>query len=55
MIKAKRYLKRVQVFLKLFVSKRIETPKELDYKEQQYVKYDYNKALEHIEIKTYKF
>lgn len=33
LIKAKRYLKRVQVFLKLFVSKRIETPKELDYKE----------------------
>ena len=55
LIKAKRYLKRVQVFLKLFVSKRIETPKELDYKEQQYVKYDYNKALEHIEIKHTSF
>lgn len=55
LIKAKRYLKRVQVFLKLFVSKRIETPKKLDYKEQQYVKYDYNKALEHIKIKHTSF
>ena len=49
--KASQYLKRVQVFLKLFVSKRIEIPKELDYKEQQYVKYDYNRALEHIELR----
>ncbi len=49
--KAEQYLKRVQVFLKLFVNKRIETPKELDYKEQQYVKYDYKKALEHITLR----
>lgn len=49
--KAEQYLKRVQVFLKLFVNKRIETPKELDYKEQQYVKYDHKKALEHITLR----
>lgn len=49
--KAEQYLKRVQVFLILFVNKRIETPKELDYKEQQYVKYDYKKALEHITLR----
>ena len=48
---AKKYLRRLQVFLKLFVDKKIETPKELDYKEQQYVKYDYNKALEHITLR----
>ena len=51
LIKAERYLRRVQVFLKLFVNKRIETPKKLDYQEQQYVKYDYNRALEHIELR----
>ena len=49
--KAEQYLKREQVFLKLFVNKRIETPKELDYKEQQYVKYDHKKALEHITLR----
>lgn len=49
--KAELYLRRLQVFLKLFVNKKIETPNKLDYKEQQYVKYDYNKALEHIEAK----
>ena len=49
--KAEQYLKKVQVFLKLFVNKRIETPKELDYKEQQYVKYDHKKALEHITLR----
>ena len=46
--KGELYLRRIQVFLKLFVNKNIETPKELDYKEEQYIKYDYNKALEHI-------
>ena len=46
--KVELYLRRIQVFLKLFVNKNIETPKELDYKEEQYIKYDYNKALEHI-------
>ena len=51
LIKVERYLRRVQVFLKLFVNKRIETPKKLDYQEQQYVKYDYNRALEHIELR----
>ena len=51
LIKAKRYLRRVQVFLKLFVNKKIDTPKELDYKEQQYVKYDHKKALEHITLR----
>lgn len=51
LIKAKRYLRRVQVFLKLFVNKKIDTPKELDYKEEQYVKYDYNKALKHISLR----
>ena len=49
--KTEQYLKRVQVFLKLFVNKRIETPKELDYKEQQYGKYDHKKALEHITLR----
>lgn len=49
--KTEQYLKRVQVFLKLFVNKRIETPKELDYKEQQYMKYDHKKALEHITLR----
>ena len=49
--KAEQYLKRVQVFLILFVNKRIDTPKELDYKEQQYVKYDHKKALEHITLR----
>ena len=49
--KAEQYLKREQVFLKLFVNKRIEISKELDYKEQQYVKYDYNRSLEHIELR----
>ena len=49
--KTEKYLKRVQVFLKLFVNKRIETPKELDYKEQQYGKYDHKKALEHITLR----
>ena len=48
LIKGELYLRRIQVFLKLFVNKNIETPKELDYKEEQYIKYDYNKALEHI-------
>ena len=48
MKKGELYLRRIQVFLKLFVNKNIETPKELDYKEEQYIKYDYNKALEHI-------
>lgn len=51
LIKVKRYLRRVQVFLKLFVNKKIDTPKELDYKEEQYVKYDYNKALKHISLR----
>ena len=51
LIKAEKYLRRVQVFLKLFVDKKIEIPKKLDYKELQYVKYDYNKALEHIELR----
>ena len=46
--KGELYLRRIQVFLKLFVNKNIETPKELDYKEEQYIKYDYIKALEHI-------
>lgn len=49
--KTEQYLKIVQVFLKLFVNKRIETPKELDYKEQQYGKYDHKKALEHITLR----
>ena len=49
--KTEQYSKRVQVFLKLFVNKRIETPKELDYKEQQYGKYDHKKALEHITLR----
>ena len=49
--KGELYLRRIQVFLKLFVNKNIETPKELDYKEEQYIKYDYNKALEHIKAR----
>ena len=49
--KSKLYLRRLQVFLKLFVDKKIETPKELDYKEEQYVKYDYNKALDYIMLR----
>ena len=49
--KTEQYLKREQVLLKLFVNKRIETPKELDYKEQQYMKYDHKKALEHITLR----
>ena len=49
--KGELYLRRIQVFLKLFVNKNIETPKELDYKEEQYIKYDYNKALEHIKTR----
>lgn len=48
---AKKYLRRLQVFLKLFVDKKIDTPNELDYKEEQYVKYDYKKALEHITLR----
>lgn len=50
-INAKKYLRRLQVFLKLFVDKKIETPNELDYKEEQYVKYDHKKALEHIALR----
>ena len=50
-INAKKYLRRLQVFLKLFVDKKIDTPNELDYKEEQYIKYDYKKALEHITLR----
>ena len=38
-INAKKYLRRLQVFLKLFVDKKIDTPSALDYKEEQYIKY----------------
>lgn len=48
---SKLYLRRLQVFLKLFVDRKIETPKKLDYKEKQYLRYDYNKALEHIKLR----
>ncbi len=45
---AQTYLRRLQVFLKTFVNKTIETPPNLNYKEKQYIKYDYKKAIEHI-------
>ena len=48
---AKKYLRRLQVFLKLFVDKKIDTPSALDYKEEQYIKYNHKKALEHIALR----
>ena len=50
-INAKKYLRRLQVFLKLFVDKKIDTPSVLDYKEEQYIKYNHKKALEHIALR----
>lgn len=50
-IKSKDFLRRTQILLKSFVNKNIETPETLNYKERQYLKYDYRKALEHIELR----
>ena len=50
-INAKKYLRRLQVFLKLFVDKKIDTPSALDYKAEQYIKYNHKKALEHIALR----
>lgn len=46
--KANDYLRRTSVFLKSFMNKGIKIPPNLSYQEQQYLKYDYIKALEHI-------
>lgn len=49
LIAATAFLRRLQVFLKVFVSKKIETPSNLNYKEEQYLHYDYQKTIEHIQ------
>lgn len=46
---AKYFLRRLQIFLKTFVRKKIETPSNLNYKEEQYLHYDYKKTIEHIQ------
>lgn len=46
---AKYFLRRLQIFLKTFVRKKIETPSDLNYKEEQYLHYDYKKTIEHIQ------
>lgn len=46
---AKRYLIRTALFLKSFINRKIEVSNiNLNYKEQQYLKYSHLKALEHI-------
>ena len=51
--KSKLYLRRVQVFLKLFLDKRIDTPEEMTYKEKQYVKYSSEETLKHVMKRHY--
>lgn len=44
---AKNYLRRTQILLKS-LNKGVEVPKDLSYKERQYLNYNYKQALEHI-------